>query len=140
MNGWRLPLVYPTRIFAGLLFVLSVMWYAAASQNNPASYLLLFATIGVVLVAIPQTALSLSGVTATAESIKPAFAGQEVAVPIEVENGSRRTRNGIVVTIPETNADAEIIDELDGETAARVTLRFTAARRGEHAVRSEERR
>jgi uncharacterized protein (DUF58 family) len=134
MSTRSLPLVYPTRIFGALLFVLAVMWYAAASQNNAASYLLLFATLGVVLVAIPRTALSLNGITATAESIKPVFAGQEVAVVVEVVNESRRSGHGIVVTLPERECEAEVLDEVAPGNATRVTLRFTASHRGEYEI------
>ena len=100
MTTRRLPLVYPTRIFAGLVFVLAAMWYASASQNNAANYLLFFFTLGVFLVSVPHTLLNLNGLTVSVESVKPAFAGQEVAVPIEVINESRRARHGCVVTLP----------------------------------------
>ena len=134
MNARRLPLVYPTRIFAGLLFVLTVMWYASASQNNAANYLLFFFTIAVFLVSIPHTLLNLGGLTATVEAVKPAFAGQEVAVPIELANESRRARHGCVVSLPGVDETGELVDEIAGGKAARVTLRFTAEARGEHEI------
>ena len=73
----RLPLA-PTRSLAGLLFVLVAIWYGASSQNNAASYLLLFALTSVFLVSIPWTFSNLGGLQATVESVKPAFAGQEI--------------------------------------------------------------
>ena len=134
MNSRSWPLLYPTKIFAGLLFVLVAMWYASASQNNAANYLLLFFTLAVFLVSIPQTLLNLSGMRATAESIKPAFAGQEIAVAIELANESRRTRHGCVVTLPGLDETGELIDRIDSGKAARVTLRFPAAARGEYEI------
>jgi uncharacterized protein (DUF58 family) len=134
MNTRRVPLLYPTRIFAGLLFVLTAMWYASASQNNAANYLLFFCTIGIFLVSIPHTLLNLSGLTVNVESVKPAFAGQEVAVPIELANASRRTRHGCVVSVPGTDDVGELVEEVPAGEAARVTLRFTAPARGEYEI------
>jgi uncharacterized protein (DUF58 family) len=134
MNTRRVPLLYPTRIFAGLLFVLTAMWYASASQNNAANYLLLFCTIGVFLVSIPHTLLNLSGLNVNVESVKPAFAGQEVAVPIELSNASRRPRHGLVVSVPGTDDVGELVEEVPTGEAARATLRFTADARGEYEI------
>src|SRR5207247_3262871 len=85
----KVPLVYPTPSFAGLLFVLTAMWYAASSQNSAAVYLLLFALTAAFLVSIPHTLINLAGVTITLESVQSAFVGQEVSLPVEVTNGSR---------------------------------------------------
>ena len=123
-----------TRSFAGLLFVLAAIWYAASSQNNAASYLLLFALMGVFLVSIPRTLLNLGGLQATAESIKPAFAGQEISLPVEVTNESRATRYGIALTLPDLGDARERIDEIPPGKAARTVLRFPAATRGEHEI------
>jgi uncharacterized protein (DUF58 family) len=129
----RFPLA-PTRSFAGLLFVLAAIWYAASSQNNAASYLLLFALMSVFLVSIPRTLSNLGGLQATAESIKPAFAGQEVSLPVEVTNESRATRYGIALTLPDLGDARERIDEIPADKAARSVLRFSAASRGEHEI------
>ena len=77
----RFPLSTTTS-FAGLLFVLVAIWYAASSQNNAASYLLLFALASVFLVSIPWTLSNLGGLQAErrVESVKPAFAGQEISL------------------------------------------------------------
>src|SRR5438477_10251943 len=124
----------PTRSLAGLLFVLVAIWYGASSQNNAASYLLLFALMGVLLVSIPQTLSNLGGLQASAESIKPAFAGQEVSLPLEVTNESRATRYAIALTLPDLGDARERIDEIPAGKAARTMLRFPAAIRGEHEV------
>ncbi len=129
----RFPLA-PTRSLAGLLFVLGAIWYGASSQNNVASYLLLFALLSVFLVSIPRTLSNLGGLQATAESIKPAFAGQEVSLPVEVTNQSRATRYGIALTLPDLGDACERIDEIPAGKAARTVLRFPAATRGEHEI------
>jgi uncharacterized protein (DUF58 family) len=129
----RFPLA-PTRSLAGLLFVLGAIWYGASSQNNAASYLLLFALLSVFLVSIPRTLSNLGGLQATAESIKPAFAGQEVSLPVEVTNESRATRYGIALTLPDLGDACERMDELPAGKAARTVLRFPAATRGEHEI------
>jgi uncharacterized protein (DUF58 family) len=130
----KFPLLYPTAGFAGLLFVLGAMWYAASSQNSPAVYLLLFAVTAVVLVSIPHTLLNLADVTIAPESAKPAFAGQEISLPIEVLNCSRATRRGIELYLPGSGGETKRIDHISAGKAARVTLRFPAAQRGEHKL------
>lgn len=126
--------VYPTTNLVGLLFVLTTIWYAAASQSNSASYLLLFALTAVVLVSIPHALSNLGGLRITVESIKPAFAGQEVAVPVELANDSRVARCGISLRLPDHAEADEQVDEIAANRASRTTLRFNAAERGEHRI------
>jgi uncharacterized protein (DUF58 family) len=130
----RLPFVYPTAGFAGLLFVLGAMWYAASSQNNAAVYLLFFALTAVFLVSIPHTLVNLAGITVTLESVQPAFVGQEVSLPLEIMNDSRATRHGIELALPGSDKARQRIDYIPARKAARVTLRFPARQRGEHNV------
>ena len=132
MKARKAPLVYPTAGFAGLLFVLGAMWYAASSQNNTAVYLLFFALTAVFLVSIPHTLINLAGVTVTLESVQPAFVGQEVSLPLEIVNDSRATRHGIELTLSGSNSEHRRIDYIPAHKAARVTLRFPARQRGEH--------
>jgi uncharacterized protein (DUF58 family) len=130
----KFSFVYPTASFAGLLFVLAAMWYAASSQNSPAVYLLLFALTAVFLVSIPHTLINLADVTIVLESVKPAFAGQEVSLSVEVMNRSRATRHGINLALAGSGRERKRIDHIPGGKAARVTLRFPARQRGEHKI------
>jgi uncharacterized protein (DUF58 family) len=130
----KLPLIYPTVGFAGLLFVLGAMWYAASSQNNAAVYLLLFVLTAVFLVSIPHTLINLAGVTVTLESVQPAFVGQEVSMPLEIMNDSRAIRYGIELAVSGSNRKRQRIDYIPAHKAARVTLRFPVRQRGEHSV------
>jgi len=130
----KFPFVYPTVSFAGLLFVLAAMWYAASSQNSPAVYLLLFALTAVFLVSIPHTLINLAGITIALESAKPAFAGQEVSLPVEIMNASRATRNGIDLALSGPGKKRKRIDRIPAGKAARVTLRFPARQRGAHKI------
>ena len=134
MKAGKFPLLYPTASFAGLLFVLGAMWYAASSQNSPAVYLLLFALTAVFLVSIPHTLLNLADVTIAPESAKPAFAGQEVSLPVEIMNCSRATRRGIQLVVPGRGGKRKHVDCIPAGKAARVTLRFPAKQRGEHRI------
>lgn len=134
MKARKLPLIYPTAGFAGLLFVLGAMWYAASSQNNAAVYLLLFVLTAVLLVSIPHTLVNLAGVTVTLESVQPAFVGQEVSLPLEIMNDSRAIRYGIELAVSGSNRKRQRIDYIPAHKAARVTLRFPARQRGEHCV------
>ncbi len=128
------PRLLPTGISLALVFVLGTIWYGAASQGNPANYLLLFFTVSIFLISIPHTASNLSGLKVTAEAIKPAFAGQEAVAPIEVVNQSRRVRYGCVFTLPGKNSEPEIVDALEPGRGARVSLRFPVPTRGEYSL------
>ena len=128
--------LYPTKALAGLVFVLSAMWYAAASQNNTAVYLLLFGLAAIFLVSVPHTLLNLAGLRVATESIKPTFAGQEVSLPVEIMNRSHATRYGIVFTLADSDGVAERIDGIPAGKGARTTIRFAAPARGEHQVES----
>jgi uncharacterized protein (DUF58 family) len=130
----KFPLIYPTAGFAGLLFVLGAMWYAASSQNNAAVYLLLFVLTAVFLVSIPHTLINLAGVTVTLESVQPAFVGQEVSLPLEIMNDSRAIRYGIELGVSGSNRKRQRIDYIPAHKAARVTLRFPVLQRGEHCI------
>jgi len=130
----KLPLIYPTAGFAGLLFVLGAMWYAAASQNNTAVYMLFFVLAAVFLISIPHTLLNLAGIKVSLESVQPTFVGQEVSLPLEIVNDSRATRHGIELGSPDADKERERIDCVPAHKAARVTLRFPARRRGEYTV------
>jgi uncharacterized protein (DUF58 family) len=130
----KFPSVYPTASFAGLLFVLAAMWYAASSQNSAAAYLLLFALTAVFLVSVPHTLINLAGVTIALEAVKPTFAGQEVSLPVEIMNGSRATRHGINVAPSGASRERKRVDRIPAGKAARVTLRFPARQRGEHKI------
>jgi uncharacterized protein (DUF58 family) len=134
MTERRLLPVSPTANFAALLFVLGAMWYSAANHNNAAAYLLLFALTSLFLVSIPHTLLNLGGLKATAESMKPAFAGQEVSLPIEIMNPARVSRRGVIVSLPGSPGVREQIDDIPANKAARVVLRFAAPSRGEHEI------
>jgi len=130
----KFPLLYPTASFLALLFVLGAMWYAASSQNSPAIYLLLFGLTAVFLVSIPHTLVNLTGVTIAPESAKPAFAGEEISLPVEIMNCSRAARRGIELVLPGSGAERKRVDHIRASKAARVTLRFPATHRGEHRV------
>jgi uncharacterized protein (DUF58 family) len=134
VKAGKFPLVYPTAAFAGLLFVLAAMWYAASSQSSPAVYLLLFALTAIFLVSIPHTLINLSDVTIAPESAKPAFVSEEVVLPIEIMNRSRATRHGINLAQSGARGERKRVDHIPAGKAARVTLRFPAQQRGEHQV------
>jgi uncharacterized protein (DUF58 family) len=130
----RFPLAYPTAAFAAFLFVLAAMWYAASSQNSAAIYLLLFALASVLLVSIPHTLINLAGVTLTIESAKPTFAGDDVALPVEIINNSRETRYGLELVLPDAGKTRARLDCLPRKSAARLALRFSAPHRGVHKI------
>lgn len=119
---------------AAFICVLGAMWYAASSQQNAAAYVLLFALASIGLVSLPHTAANIRGLTGRAAAIKPAFAGQEVALPVEITNQSR-TRRGIRLRVEETDEIYESLGEIPAGESVRRTLRFPAPARGEHEIK-----
>src|SRR4030095_13530778 len=65
---------------------------------------------------------------------KPAFAGQEVSLPIEIMNRSRATRHGINAASSASGGESKRVDRIPASKAARVTLRFPARQRGVHKI------
>jgi uncharacterized protein (DUF58 family) len=66
--------------------------------------------------------------------VKPAFAGQEVSLPVEIANASRAKRHGIALSLPDSGGAPEGIDNIPAGKAARVMLRFSAPARGEYEI------
>ncbi len=124
----------PTQNLAGYLFVLAAMWYAGVSQGNGAAYLLFFLLLSVVLVSVPQTFGNLRALQITAGTIKPVFAGQEIILPLEITNASRRARHTISASLPGMGGGFEVVDEIPPGRAAWTVLHFPALKRGVHEI------
>jgi uncharacterized protein (DUF58 family) len=60
------------------------------------------------------------------------FAGQEVALQLEVVNPSRYARYTITAGLPGMHGGAEVVDEIPAGKGAWTTLHFPAPRRGTH--------
>src|SRR3954471_2642431 len=69
----------PNRHTIGLFGVLLAMWYAGASQNNAAAYLLGFLTLSVAAVSAVHGWSNLRGLRLMAEPIAPVFEEELVA-------------------------------------------------------------
>ena len=118
------------------LAVLIAMWYSGSSQQNGAAYLLLFALTSLGIVSIPQAFSNVHGLTARAESIKPAFAGQEATLPVQVTNSSRTIKKGLRLKVPNPGSNYETIDNLPAGKPTRASVRFPTSARGEHELQS----
>jgi len=118
----------------GFLFVLLAIWYGASSQNNAAAYLLFFALGSVAAVSVAHTLLNVAGLAAMVEAPKPVFAGDEVSLPVEIGNTSRRFRYFVSVEAADSGGEEERVDAIGAARAARTILRFTAPTRGQHLV------
>ena len=76
--------VVPNRNTIGLLALIVATWYAGASQNNGAAYLLCFVLTGVGLVSILHTRANLRGLRVSCGAIAPGFSGEVQRVKIGV--------------------------------------------------------
>ena len=135
MDGGRVRWTF-TRNAVVFFFVLVAMWYAGASQQNAAAYLLLFSLTALGSISVPHALSNVRGLTARASAIKPVFAGHEAALPVEITNGSRHNRHGIRIHLPGATDNYEDLEPIPTGKAVRTTVRFPVADRGEHAITS----
>ncbi len=121
--------VLPNSRTPGLGAVLIAMWYAGASQGNGAAYLLCFVLSALALVSIVHAWTNLRGVIIDADGIQPVFAGEELAVPIEVASTLHRSHFALrVAGLP--GKTPALIALLDPVRPARAELRMPTSRRG----------
>ena len=89
--------ILPTFSWTYLSGVLAMMWYAAISQGNSAAYLLMFFLASLVLVTAIHAHFALTALSLQIGRIEPVFAGELAHVPVEVRNGSKRSRAALEI-------------------------------------------
>ena len=121
--------VLPNRNTIGLIAVLLAMWYAGASQTNGAAYLLGFVLASVAAVSVVHTWANLRGVTFTADPIAPAFAGDQLVVPLAASSERHRAHFAISVHA-RGGAQPASFGEIGATGVHRARLAVPAKRRG----------
>jgi uncharacterized protein (DUF58 family) len=121
--------VLPNRNTLGLVAVLIAMWYAGASQTNGAAYLLGFVLASVAAVSVVHTWANLRGVTFTADPVAPAFAGDQLIVPLVASSEVHRAHFAIAVHAPRGGQSAAF-GEIGATGVQRERLAVPAKRRG----------
>lgn len=104
--------VVPNRNTFGLCALIVAMWYAGASQNNGAAYLLCFVVTGVAIVSILHTRANLRGLRVLCGPIAPAFEGEIQRVKIGVLAADGRTH--AAVRIKAGQGDSAPFPEISG--------------------------
>lgn len=121
----------PNRNTLGLVAVLLAMWYAGASQNNGAAYLLCFVLTSIAIVSLVHSWANLRAIALEADPIRPVFVGEELLVKIHAHSERHRAHFGIKVNARGAARPAEIgTIPAEGSTAAELAVR--AAQRGWH--------
>lgn len=127
----RLPsprtLLLPNRNTFGLGAVLLAMWYAGASQNNGAAYLLCFVLASVAAVSALHAWANLRGLTLRAGPIPPVFAGEMRTVALELLAGADRHHAGVRV---DGGGGEAIFQEAEKGQPQRAMLQAPAEERG----------
>ena len=124
-------MVFPNRNSIGLLALLLAMWYAGASQDNAAVYLLAFVLIGIAAASVLHATANLRGVSMTAEPIKPAFAGDEISARLVARTESRRPHSALRVKAAGGTLSA-YFPNVSAGMPSREELRLRAGTRGRH--------
>ena len=83
--------------------MLIAMWYAGASQNNGAAYLLGFVLVGVALVSMLHALANLRALQISCGPIEPVFAGERQCVPLTARAG--RSGGHVAIRIKALNSD-----------------------------------
>jgi uncharacterized protein (DUF58 family) len=121
--------VLPNRNTVGLAAVLVAMWYAGASQSNGAAYLLCFVLASVAAVSTVHAWANLRGVAISADSIPPAFAGDQLLVTVSA--GTDRDRAHRAISLRSVDgAEAIHFMEIGPGTPQQARVEIPAARRG----------
>jgi protein-glutamine gamma-glutamyltransferase len=132
MKPWRRAnLVLPNRSAIGLGALLLAMWYAGASQNNGAAYLLCFVIASLSLLSLPHTWANLRGVTLRTGPMRPVFAGDQLIVNLVAESHSKRRHFGIRAKLRGAET-AVLFPVLSMDQAARGEALVPAPTRGIH--------
>ncbi len=119
----------PNRNTIGLLSLLVAMWYAGASQNNGAAYLLCFTLASVALVSIAHTWANLRGLRVSCGPVAPVFAGERQRVSASVLAASGRTHAAIRIK-PRERGESTAFSEVSGTQWMRADVGIDANRRG----------
>lgn len=122
-------LILPNRNTLGLAAVLASMWYAGASQNNGAAFLLCYALASVGAVSMAHGWVNLRGLQLRAEPIAPVFAGETMAVPLVASAAPGQRHAAVVVTLPGAVEPARFSEVTPG-APQRATLFVRAMARG----------
>lgn len=121
-------MLLPNRNTIGLVALLVAMWYAGASQNNAAAYLLGFVLASVAAVSAVHAWANLRGVTLSAETIAPVFAGEDLCLRLVARTQTRRSHPALRVKMP--GSAIVTFDEVRREAPARAELYAPAEERG----------
>ena len=119
----------PNRNTIGLVALLVAMWYAGASQNNGAAYLLCFVLAGVALVSIVHTWANLRGLRVSCRPIAPVFAGERQHVSADLLAASGRTHASVRIK-PREGGESAGFAEVSGTQRMRADVWIDTHRRG----------
>ena len=119
----------PNRNTVGLIALLVAMWYAGASQNNGAAYLLCFVLAGVALVSILHTWANLRGLRISCGSVAPVFSGERQRVSVGVLAATGRMHAAIRIK-PRERGESAAFPEVRGTQWMRADVWIETPRRG----------
>ena len=105
------------------------MWYAGASQNNGAAYLLCFVLAGVALVSVLHAWANLRGLRVSCGPVAPVFAGERQRLSASVLAATGRTHAAIRIK-PREPGESAAFPEVSGPQWMRADVWIDANRRG----------
>lgn len=121
--------VLPNRHTIGLGILILAIWYAGASQNNGAAFLLCFVVVSVALVSTVHSWANLRGVQINPGVINPVFVGENLVVPLNASSASPKGHCAIRAVHP-SQPVACVIGDVFAETPTRSELSIPASKRG----------
>ncbi len=121
--------VVPNRNTTGLVALLIAMWYAGASQNNGAAYLLCFVVASVALVSLLHSHANLRGLRVSCGPIAPVLAGESHRVRIGAIAASGR-RHAAIRVKARGRGESVAFSEISGPRIEHDDLAIAAPARG----------
>lgn len=123
--------ILPTRQGALFAAVLLIMLIGSINYNNSLGYLLTFLLASVSVVSILYTYRNLLNLKVSVGNIAPVFCGENVKLPVVLDNSGFAERCAIQVKIFNEKPETSEVNQ-DGWTS--VNLSFKASQRGKHRV------
>jgi uncharacterized protein (DUF58 family) len=121
--------VGPNRNSLGLVAVLSAMFYVGMGQGNGSAYLLCFFVAGIAAVSLLHAWVNLRGISIKAGSIRAVFAGEGIAVPLQIVSAGARRHAAIAAS---ANGGGAVLfpDEITAESPGELEVQAPARGRG----------
>lgn len=130
----RRVFILPTKRGLFFMLVAFVMLIGALNYNSSLAYSLTFLLTSLGIIAILHTYRNLLGLKIDTGPIPPVFCGEEVHVPVMLENHHHSARYALRLHFPRFSEENRVITDVPENQWIRVETAFPALARGRHPL------